>query len=42
MKADVENKTLTTNKGDIYEYGTLILATGSTVGIFPYSFSQVL
>ncbi|XP_024385327.1 monodehydroascorbate reductase, seedling isozyme [Physcomitrium patens] len=30
VKADVENKTLTTNKGDIYEYGTLILATGST------------
>ena len=33
MKADVENKTVTTDKGAVYEYGTLILATGSTVGV---------
>ncbi|KAG0609671.1 hypothetical protein M758_7G005200 [Ceratodon purpureus] len=30
VKADVENKTVTTDKGEVYEYGTLLLATGST------------
>lgn len=33
MKADLENKTLTTDKGDVYSYGTLVIATGSTVGV---------
>lgn len=33
MKADVKNKTVTTDKGDIYQYGTLLLATGSTVSV---------
>uniref|UniRef100_A0A7I4AYM5 monodehydroascorbate reductase (NADH) n=1 Tax=Physcomitrium patens TaxID=3218 RepID=A0A7I4AYM5_PHYPA len=30
VKADLENKTLTTDKGDVYSYGTLVIATGST------------
>ncbi|KAG0602818.1 hypothetical protein M758_10G043500 [Ceratodon purpureus] len=30
VKADVENKTVTTDKGDVYQYGTLLVATGST------------
>lgn len=33
MKADVENKTVTTDKGDVYQYGTLLVATGSTVSV---------
>lgn len=32
VKADVENKTVTTDKGDVYQYGSLLVATGSTVG----------
>jgi monodehydroascorbate reductase (NADH) len=30
VKADLENKSLTTDKGDVYSYGTLVIATGST------------
>jgi len=30
VKADVEKKTVTTDKGDVYKYESLILATGST------------
>jgi monodehydroascorbate reductase (NADH) len=30
VKADVKNKTVTTDKGDVYKYGTIIIATGST------------
>jgi len=32
VEADVENKTVTTNKGDVYTYESLLIATGSTVG----------
>jgi NAD(P)H-nitrite reductase large subunit len=31
VKADVENKTVTTAAGVTYHYGTLIVATGATV-----------
>ncbi len=31
VKADVENKTVTTAAGVTYQYGTLIVATGATV-----------
>lgn len=30
VKADLENKTVTTDKGDVYKYGSLLIATGST------------
>jgi len=33
VKADVENKTVTTDKGDVYKYESLLIATGSTVGV---------
>jgi hypothetical protein len=33
VKADVKNKTVTTNKGDVFQYGTLLVATGSTVSV---------
>jgi NADH dehydrogenase FAD-containing subunit len=33
VKADVKNKTVTTNNGDVFQYGTLLVATGSTVSV---------
>lgn len=33
VKADLEKKTVTTSTGEVYEYGTLLLATGSTVSL---------
>jgi monodehydroascorbate reductase (NADH) len=30
VKADLEKKTVTTSTGEVYQYGTLLLATGST------------
>lgn len=32
-KADTKSKTITTTKGDTFEYGSLLIATGSTVSI---------
>lgn len=39
VKADLEKKTVTTATGEVYQYGTLLLATGSTVSLHFSSFS---
>lgn len=36
VKADVDAKTVTTDKGEVYAYGTLLIATGSTVGVLSF------
>lgn len=41
MKADLEKKTVTTSTGEVYQYGTLLVATGSTVSLYFNFFSML-
>lgn len=43
VKADVEKKTVETSTGEVYQYGTLLVATGSTVSLqFIFSMSTFI